>query len=109
MRAYKERLDREIFPPIREFHEKYGEREEGQSPLFILIKEAFSWLNRPIPFMETKLRPSVGMGVFLERWMMTKVLEDYLKECCQETDNRLDRLTKKIELASGAMGKKEPF
>jgi hypothetical protein len=46
--------------------------------------------------METKLRPSVSMGVFLERWMMTKAAESYLKECCQEADHRLDELKKRI-------------
>ncbi|UCD70912.1 MAG: hypothetical protein JSW70_07885 [Syntrophobacterales bacterium] len=101
MRAYKERIEREIRPSIREFDEKYREKEEGQSPLFRLMMEAFSWLSRPIGLMETELRPSVGMGVFLERWMVTKAAEDYLKECCQEADHNLDELMKEIELASG--------
>jgi hypothetical protein len=35
------------------------------------------------------------MGVFLERWMMTKAAESYLKECCQEADRRLDELEKR--------------
>ena len=96
MRAYKERIEGEIRPSIREFDEKYKETEEGQSPLFLLIMEVFSWLSRPIGLMETELRPSVGMGVFLERWMLTKAAEDYLKECCQEADHRIDELTKEI-------------
>lgn len=98
MRAYKERIEGEIRPSINEFDEKYRETEEGQSPLFHLIMESFSWLSRPIGLMETELRPSVGMGVFLERWMVTKAAEDYLKECCQEADQRIDELTKEIGL-----------
>jgi hypothetical protein len=100
MRAYKERIQGEIRQSIREFDEKYRETEEGQSPLFRLIMEVFSWLSRPVDLMETELRPSVGMGVFLERWMVTKAAEDYLKECCLEIDHRIDELTKEIELAS---------
>ena len=96
MRDYKERIVEEIGPSIREFSEKYKDREEGQSPLFGHITEIFSLLSRPITLMETKLRPSVGMGVFLERWMMTKAAESYLKECCQEADHRLDELMKRI-------------
>lgn len=96
MRDYKERIVEEIGPSIREFSEKHKDREEGQSPLFGHITEIFSLLSRPITLMETKLRPSVGMGVFLERWMMTKAAESYLKECCQEADHRLDELMKRI-------------
>lgn len=99
MRAYKERIEKEIGPSIREFEEKYGDREEGQSPLFRLIVEAFSLLSRPITFMETELRPSVGMGIFLERWMMTNAVESYLKECCQEADHHLDEVAKAIDFA----------
>ena len=96
IRAYKERIEQEIGPPISELAEKYREREEGQSSNFSLIMDAFLWLSRPITIVETRLRPSVGMGVFLERWMVTKVFEDYLKECCHEADHHLDELTKKI-------------
>lgn len=96
MRDYKERIVEEIGPSIREFSEKYKDREEGRSPLFGLTLDIFSWFSRPISLMETKLRPSVGMGVFLERWMMTKAAESYLKECCQEADHRLDELMKRI-------------
>lgn len=96
MRAYKERIEQEIGPPISELAEKYREREKGQSSNFSLIMDAFLWLSRPITIVETRLRPSVGMGVFLERWMVTKVFEDYLKECCHEADHHLDELTKKI-------------
>ena len=96
MRGYKERVVEEIGPSIREFSEKYNDKEEGRSPLFHLTLDIFSWFSRPISLMETKLRPSVGMGVFLERWMMTKAAESYLKECCQEADHRLDELMKRI-------------
>ena len=96
MRRYKERIVEEIGPTIREFSEKYKDREEGRSPLFGLTLDIFSWFSRPISLMETKLRPSVSMGVFLERWMMTKAAESYLKECCQEADHRLDELKKRI-------------
>ena len=104
MRDYKERIVEEIGPTIREFSEKYKNREEGRSPLFDLTLDIFSWFSRPISLMETKLRPSVSMGVFLERWMMTKAAESYLKECCQEADHRLDELMKEIKLASGVKG-----
>ena len=96
MRTYKERIEVEIGPSIREFSEKYKDTEEGGSPLFSLTMEVFSWLSRPITLMETKLRPSVGMGVFLERWMMTKAAENYLKECCEEADHRLDKLMRNV-------------
>ena len=96
MRGYKERIVEEIGPTIREFSEKYKDREEGRSPLFGLTLDIFSWFSRPISLMETKLRPSVSMGIFLERWMMTKAAESYLKECCQEADHRLDELMKRI-------------
>ena len=104
MKSYKERILEEIGPSIQEFDKKYKDREEGRSPLFILTMEIFSWLSRPISLMETKLRPSIGMGVFLERWMMTNAAESYLKECCQEADHRLDELMKEIKLASGVKG-----
>jgi hypothetical protein len=96
MRRYKERIMEEIGPSIQEFDKKYKDGEEGQSFLFNLAMETFSWLSRPTSLMETKLRPSVGMGIFLERWMMTKAAENYLKKCCQEADHRLDELKKKI-------------
>ena len=96
MRSYKERILEEIGPSIQEFDKKYKDREEGRSPLFDLTLDIFSWFSRPISLMETKLRPSVSMGVFLERWMMTKAAESYLKECCQEADHRLDELKKII-------------
>jgi len=104
MKTYKERVEKEIGPSIREFDEKYRNREEAQSPLFSLIMEVFSLLRRPITFMETELRPSVGMGVFLERWMMRDVVESYLRECCQEVDLNLEALTESLESSSGPMG-----
>jgi hypothetical protein len=104
MRGYKERIVEVIGPSIREFSEKYKDREEGQSPLFDLTLDIFSWFSRPISLMETRLRPSVSMGVFLERWMMTKAAESYLKECCQEADDRLDELMKEVTLVSGVKG-----
>jgi len=104
MRVYKQRIEREIGPSIREFDERYREKQEEQSPLFRHIMEAFSAFSRPINLMETELRPSVGMGVFLERWMVTKAAEDYLKECCQEVDRHLEELTKEIEARSQKSG-----
>jgi len=96
MKTYKEKIEGGIGQSIQEFEKKHKDREEGQSPLFGHITEIFSLLSRPITLMETKLRPSIGMGVFLERWMMTKAAESYLKECCQEADHRLDELMKRI-------------
>lgn len=100
MKAYKERIQRELGPILREFDEKYGKRGEGESRLFRLILEVFSTLRRPVSLIETQLRPSVGMGVFLERWMMRSAVESYLKECCEETDRLLGELTKEIEVRS---------
>lgn len=102
MRAYKEKIDKEIGPHIITFTEKYKDKDEGRSTLFSLIMETFSWLNRPITFMETELRPSIGMGGFLERWMMTSAVESYLKECCQNVDHHLDELQREIELTLGS-------
>ena len=100
MRTYKQRIEREIGPSIRGFDGRYREKEEEQSPLIRHIMEAFSAFSRPIHLMETELRPSVGMGVFLERWMVTKAAEDYLKECCQEADKHLEELIEKMEVSS---------
>jgi hypothetical protein len=92
MKAYKQRIEEEIGPSIRQFEEKYRNSEEGRSKPFELILEAFACLSRPISLMQTKLRPSVGMGVWQERWMLTKAVEDYLKTCCQEADRYLNEL-----------------
>ncbi len=96
MRAYKNKLEREMGPSVDEFRERYEDTKEGKSPLYHHLLEIFTVLSRPIKFMETDLRPSVGMGVLLERWMMTSAVEDYLRECCQEVDRLLDELTKKM-------------
>jgi hypothetical protein len=96
MGAYKQTMEKEIGPSIKEFQDRFKDKGEGQSPVFAHIMEAFSWLSRPITFMETRLRPSVGMGVFLERWMMIHAVETYLKECCQETDRHLEAVSQEI-------------
>jgi hypothetical protein len=96
MRAYKERVEREIGPSIRAFDTKYGDREEGRSRSFRLAMDAVSALRRPIHLMETDLRPSVGMGVFLERWMTGRAVETYLETCCREADGHLEALTREI-------------
>ena len=96
MKAYKKRLEKETGPALTQFEEKYKNREEGQSPSFHLIMKSFDCFKRPITFMQTQLRPSVGMGIFLERWMLTKAVQDYLKECCQEADSYLNELIKKM-------------
>ena len=98
MKAYKKRLEKETGPALKQFEEKYKNREEGQSPSFHLIMKSFDCFKRPITFMQTQLRPSVGMGIFLERWMLTKAVQDYLKECCHEADRYLEELTKKLGL-----------
>ena len=77
---------------IRHFEEKYRNSEEVRSKPFELILETLASFKRPIAFMETKLRPSVGMGIWQERWMMTKAVEDYLKVCCQEVDRYIKEL-----------------
>jgi len=97
MKAYREKLEGEIGSTIRNFEERYGGRKEGRSPLFHHIMEAFSALRRPVRYMETRLRPSVGMGVFLERWMRAQTVENYLKVCCQEADHHLNEVTQKLE------------
>lgn len=98
MKSYKKHLGKDIGPTIKQFEEKYQYREEGQASSYQLIMKSFACFKRPITFMQTQLRPSVGMGIFLERWMLTKAVEDYLKECCQEADHCLEELTKKMGL-----------
>ena len=100
MKAYKERMEDNLAPAMRKLAKTYGHPEESHSPFLVLANDAFSALNRPIAFMETELRPSVGMGVFLERWMMKDVVERCLKECCEEADRHLDMLEERIRSAS---------
>jgi hypothetical protein len=95
MKAYKKRID-DIGPAIKQFKDKYGNSEGDQLNQFEFVQEIFTCLSRPVRFMETKLRPSVGMGVWQERWMMTTAVEDYLKVCCRETDRLLDDLVNKL-------------
>ena len=97
MNIYKEKMNGEISGLIKKFDGNYGKVEEKFSPFFNLITETFSALNRPIAFMETRLRPSIGMAVFLERWMLAKAVESYLKECCVDADYYLDKLKENIE------------
>jgi hypothetical protein len=95
MKAYKKRLD-DISPDIEQFKHKYGNSEGGRLKQFELIQEIFTCFNHPVRFMKTKLRPSVGMGVWQERWMMTAAVEDYLKECCLEADRLFDELKNQL-------------
>ena len=95
MEAYKKRLD-DIGPAIKQFKHKYGNSEGDRLKQFELVQEIFTCFNRPVRFMDTKLRPSVGMGVWQERWMVTAAVEDYLKECCREADRLFDELMKKL-------------
>jgi hypothetical protein len=95
MKAYKKRLD-DINPVIRQFKLKYGTSEEDLLKQIDLIHKIFTCFRRPVRFMETKLRPSVGMGVWQERWMMITMVEDYLAECCREADRLLDKLKKNL-------------
>jgi len=97
MNSYKKKMNSEISALIKKFDETYRQTEERFSPCLNLIIKTFSSLKRPIAFMETRLRPSIGMGVFLERWMLTNAVESYLKECCKDADYYLDMLKKKIE------------
>jgi len=103
MLGYKERMEKDIRPSVKEFDLMYGDKEEGRSLLFLHTMKAYAALSRPVTFMETKLRPSVGMGVFLERWMMAQAVEDQLKECCQEADYHLQEIAKKLESTSGVV------
>jgi len=96
MKSYKKHMEKDIGPTIKQFEEKYQYREEGKASSYQLIMKSFACFKRPITFMLTHLRPSVGMGIFLERWMLTKAVEDYLKECCREADHCLEELTKKM-------------
>ena len=97
MKIYKQRIEDEIGPSIRQFKEKYGNIEGRQAKLLELIQEIFICFHRPVRFMETKLRPSVGMGVWQERWMMAKAVEDYVRACCQEADRHLSELVQEME------------
>lgn len=95
MKAYKKRLD-DLDPVIEQFKHKYGNRKGSRLKQFELLQEIFTCFRRPVRFMETKVRPSIGMGVWQERWMMTTAVEDYLKECCQEADRLFDELMNKL-------------
>jgi hypothetical protein len=97
MEAYKKRLD-DIGPAIKQFEHKYGNSEGDQFKQFERVQEIFTCFNRPVRFMDTKLRPSVGMGVWQERWMMTAAVEDYLQACCREADRLFDELMKKLSI-----------
>ena len=97
MKVYKERVEGDLGAAVKAFVEKHGIREETPPPPLALLHEAFSALRRPIAFMETELRPSVGMGVFLERWMMRDVVERYLKDCCEEAERHLEALEETME------------
>ena len=98
MKSYKKQMETDISPKIKQLEEKYKDRAEGQSSPYRLIIESFTCFERPVNFMQTRLRPSVGMGVFQERWMLTRAVQDYLEECCQDADRYLEQLTKKMEL-----------
>ena len=58
MEAYKKRLD-EIGPAIKQFKHKYGNSEGKRLKQFELVAEIFACFNRPVRFMDTKLRPSL--------------------------------------------------
>lgn len=98
MEAYKVSLEKEINPRIRALSSKHGIDPDDHSDPINLMRETALTLAGPIRFMETKLRPSVGMGVFLERWMMASALETYLKECCHKADGLLDQVDQLIDL-----------
>jgi hypothetical protein len=96
MQAYKKKFEEEIALPLQEFEREFEDQEEGRSDLFKLIKGISSSLRNPMKFMSTDLRPSVGMGVFLERWMSAEAVKKYLKICCREADSRLLELEERI-------------
>lgn len=101
MKAYKKRLD-ELSPVFEQFKHKYGRNERDRLEQFELVQEIFTCYRRPARFMETKLRPSVGMGVWQERWMMTSAVEDYLKTCCREADRLFYELKHKAPFSGKA-------
>jgi hypothetical protein len=37
------------------------------------------------------------MGVWQERWMMIKAVDDYLKQCCQEADRHINELKQNLD------------
>lgn len=96
MQAYKKKFEEEIAPALQEFEREFGDREEGLSDLFQLVSGISSSLRNPMRFMSTRLRPSVGMGVFLERWMSTETVKKYLETCCREVDSSLLELQEKL-------------
>jgi hypothetical protein len=101
MKAYKKRLD-DIGAVFKQFKQKYGNSEGGRLKQFELVQKIFTCFSRPVRFMETKIRPSVGMGVWQERWMMETAVEDYLKECCQEADRLFDESVNKLPFVGKA-------
>lgn len=94
MKAYKKRMGSDISPAISEFQQKYNKAGSEETDTYELLMKTYACLIRPITLMETELRPSIGMGVFLERWMMTSAVETLLKECCDEVDQYLGELMK---------------
>lgn len=96
MRAYKIKLVDEIGLSFRQFKDRYHDIEGEKSKRYEFVLEIFTCFNRPITFMETTLRPSVSIGIWQERWMMTKTVEDYLKQCCQEADHLVDELARRL-------------
>jgi hypothetical protein len=104
MKTYKQTVEESLGPAVRKFVEKYASSEEAESRLLSRVHEAFSALHRPIAFMETELRPSVGMGVFVERWMMRDVVERYLMDCCEEADRHLEALEQTMGSAPRGRG-----
>ena len=96
MKAYKKRFNEELGQSIRQFEALYGETETKNSKQYKLVVKIFDSFKRPLAFMETKIRPSVSMGIWQERWMMTQAVEAYLKECCQRADRKLDELKRTL-------------
>ena len=101
MKTYKKRLE-ELGPVIKEFKNKYGHSDGSRLNQFELVQEIFTCYRRPVRFMETKLRPSVGIGIWQARWMMTAAVEDYMKACCREADRLSDDLMNKLPFAGKA-------
>ena len=90
MQAYKTTVADKIDPQLAAL------RSELKTPsnLERILGEIESAVHRPLHLMETKLRPSVGMGVFLERWMRSQTVDNCLKESCAAIDRYVLELSR---------------
>ena len=98
MKAYKTTVAEKIDPQIASLRSELNTPfNNSASNLARIVGEIESAVHRPLHMMETTLRPSVGMGAFLERGMRNQTVGDCLKESCTAIDRYVLELTRLIE------------